>query len=87
MSPEVAAEIDEFKSLSEGTVMTAPWARVAPRNRLREKMRMEDFMIKKNYFTVAPVDSMVTLPPTGTAIGATSNPSTMGLLVVRPSGM
>ena len=26
---------------------------------------MEDFMIKKSYFTVAPVDSMVTVPPMG----------------------
>ena len=40
-----------------------------------------------SYFTVAPVDSMVTVPPVGTAIGAMSKPSTMGLSVVRPSGI
>ena len=45
------------------------------------------FHDQKIYFTVAPVDSMVTVPPVGTAIGATSKPSTMGLLVVRPSGI
>jgi hypothetical protein len=45
---------------------------------------MEDFMIKI-YFTVAPVDSMVTVPPEGTAIGI-SRESTMGLVVVRPLG-
>ena len=36
---------------------------------------------------MAPVDSMVTVPPVGTAMGATSKPSTMGLSVVFPSGM
>ena len=30
---------------------------------------------------------MVTVPPVGTAIGAMSRPSTIGLLVVRPSGI
>ena len=30
---------------------------------------------------------MVTVPPVGTAIGAMSKPSTIGLLVVRPSGI
>ena len=55
--------------------------------RLRKMLRTECFMIKNSYFTVAPVDSMVTVPPLGTAIGAMSRPSTIGLLVVRPSGM
>ena len=52
-----------------------------------EKSKDGMFHDQKIYFTVAPVDSMVTVPPTGTAIGATSRPSTIGLLVVRPSGI
>ena len=45
------------------------------------------FHDQKSYFTVAPVDSMVTVPPMGTAWGARLKKMGMGLLVVRPSGM
>ena len=64
-----------------------PWARVVPRIRLRKKSENGRFHDQNSYFTVAPVDSMVTVPPVGTAIGAMSKPSTIGLLVVRPSGI
>ena len=43
---------------------------------------------QKIYFTVGfSADSMVTVPPIGTAIGAISNLNTIGLSVVRPSGI
>ena len=45
------------------------------------------FRFPISHFTVAPVDSMVMTPPTGTERGAALNMMGMGLLVVRPSGM
>ena len=86
-SPSAAASTAVCMLSPDPTVMTAPRARVVPRIRLRKKVMMEYFMIKNNYFTVAPVDSMVTVPPVGTAIGAMSKPSTIGLSVVRPLGI
>ena len=73
--------------IEPGTTTTAPWALSPPRAKVRRKAMLNFFIVRKRYFTVAPVDSMVTVPPVGTAIGATSRPNTIGLLVVRPSGI
>ena len=49
-------------------------------------MRMEDFMIIKLFHGGSGGFNGYGTP-VGTAIGAMSRPSTMGLLVVRPSGI
>ena len=67
-------------------MMTAPWARVAPRDETEEKGDDGRFHDQKIYFTVAPGGFDVDCATVGTAIGATSRPSTIGLLVVRSIG-
>ena len=69
------------------TLWVAPWALIPPRPKVRRKTRLNFFMIRKRYFTVAPVDSMVTVPPAGTKAGVVLNWIGMGLSVVLPLGM
>jgi len=70
-------------SAAEMVVLASANKPLVPRTKRKSKA-VRKGCIKRIYFTVAPVDSMVTVPPMGTARGSAVKLIGMGPLVVVP---